>query len=446
MSWLFSKSQVWIHRILSLLLLAGGVGAAFATVFARRAGDWETARKAALISLACVVLSGALVLPSLVRVARREGGLMDFPARPTIGGFIYLLVLFFVAYAAWTTGNNLLFLIFSVMLSALFVTWAAGRANLRDLMVGVRFSEQIFANEAAPVFVSLHNRKRWLPALSVLVKARHRRALRDRRDVKEMGAGLLQMPLVYFVYLSRRARSEQKTEIIFPQRGQVSILNFDLITHFPLNLFRLRRRFYARDMNLVVYPKPQPLDEELQLLPNAYGQLASMRRGAGHDLHSLRRYRPQDDLRHIDWKATARTRQLTVREWMAEMEPRVHIQLDTRIANEKDDAAARFEQVVTLAASLVERFISEGAKVRLTIGAGDGGGYGASEAHLYDCLHRLALVAPAPAEDDAEKHDPMWQHTLRGTAATTTDYTILLTAAPDASSSNLSHNVRVIRL
>jgi hypothetical protein len=29
-----------------------------------------------------------------------------------------------------------------------------------------------------------------------------------------------------------------------------------------------------------------------------------LRRGAGHDLFSMRDYQPQDDLRHIDWKAT----------------------------------------------------------------------------------------------------------------------------------------------
>ncbi|MBA2504266.1 MAG: DUF58 domain-containing protein [Pyrinomonadaceae bacterium] len=438
--------RVWIRRVSNLLLIAGGVGAAFATLFARQAGDWELARMAALLSLVCVILSGVFVLPSLVSAARRDGSLFDFAARPTMGGFVYLIVLFFVTYAAWSTGNNLLFLIFSVMLSALFVTLAAGRASLRDLAVGVRFPDHIFANEAVPVIVSLHNRKRWLPALSALVKARHR-ALQNKSDAKEANAGTLQVPLVYFVYLSPRTRVEQRGEIVFPRRGQTSIVNFDLVTRFPLNLFRLRRRFYARDINLIVFPKPQALSEELQLPPSAHGQIASLRRGAGHDLHSLRRYRPQDDLRHIDWKATARTRQLTVREWMAEMEPRVHIQLQTTIGQEPD-APERFERGVTLAASLVQHYTREGANVRLTIGDASGD-YGMDRAHFYDCLRRLALVAPmqmvTPSNED------VFVSNAQGTASNSfhagDDHTILITAsAPDSIPADARHGLQIIHV
>ena len=43
----------------------------------------------------------------------------------------------------------------------------------------------------------------------------------------------------------------------------------------------------------------------------------SLRRGAGQDLLMLRDYQARDDLRHIDWKATARARRLTVREFAA---------------------------------------------------------------------------------------------------------------------------------
>ncbi len=400
---------------------------------------------AALVSLVCVVLSGVFVLPSLVSAARREGSLFDFVARPTTAGFVYLIVLFFVTYAAWSTGNNLLFLIFSVMLSALFVTLAAGRASLRDLAVGVRFPDHIFANEAAPVIVSLYNRKRRLPALSALVKARHR-ILQNKSDAKEANAATRQIPLVYFMYLSPRARVEQKGEIVFPQRGQTSIVNFDLVTRFPLNLFRLRRRFYARDINLIVYPKPQALSEELQLPPSAHGQIASLRRGTGHELHSLRRYRPQDDLRHIDWKATARTRQLTVREWMAEMEPRVHIQLQTMIGQEPD-APERFERGVTLAASLMQHYTREGANVRLTIGD-TSGDYGMDKAHFYDCLRRLALVAPSQVTSSDEG---VFVSTAQEVASNSfhagDDYTILITAtASDSTPADARHNLQIIHL
>ena len=80
------------------------------------------------------------------------------------------------------------------------------------------------------------------------------------------------------------------------------VTGFELSTGFPFGFFRLRRRLRARDVEIVVYPKPRPASDELHLLPINAGRMASARRGAGQDLHSLRDYQPHDDVRHIDWK------------------------------------------------------------------------------------------------------------------------------------------------
>ena len=77
-----------------------------------------------------------------------------------------------VGFAAWNTGNNLLFLVFSLLCSTLFVGGVAARASLRDLIVSARFPDHIFAGEAAPVIVTLRNAKRVLPSFSILVEAR----------------------------------------------------------------------------------------------------------------------------------------------------------------------------------------------------------------------------------------------------------------------------------
>src|SRR5678816_1846711 len=98
--------------------------------------------------------------------------------------------------------------------------------------------------------------------------------------------------------------------------------------------------------------------------------MPAMRRGAGHDLFSMRDYQPQDDLRHIDWKATARSRRLTVREFTSEDERRVTIVLDTRLPGEaaeeaKAELRQRFERGVVQTASLLKHFVEERAEVRL---------------------------------------------------------------------------------
>lgn len=146
----------------------------------------------------------------------------------------------------------------------------------------------------------------------------------------------------------------------------------------------------------------------------------------------LRDYQPQDDLRHIDWKATARSRNLTVREFTAEDERRITIVLDTRDLSDADSEnfLPRFEAGVVQAASLLKHFVDERAEVRLMLGD-DLGRYGAGLKHLYECLRRLALVNPQPVNGEIElstgSNDP---ETVKDDNVFDEDYAIVLTTAP----------------
>jgi uncharacterized protein (DUF58 family) len=448
--------QRWRGAAIRTLIVLGGIGAAVLTVAARRSADWEMARLGAISSLVFVVLMLVFVVPPLSRSARVEAARLDLPFQVTAGGLVFIGIFLVVAFAAWNTGNNLLFLIFSVLASALFVAWTAARASLRDLVVSARFPDHIFAGEPAPVIVSLNNTKRLLPSFSVLIEARSRlaeeRGAGQRRRFGRLRQRFTKRVLAYFMYVPRRARAEQRVEQTFPARGHVLITGFELSTRFPFGFFRLRRRLRARDVDLIIYPKPQPASDDLHLLPMNAGQVASARRGAGHDLHSLRDYLPQDDVRHIDWKATARTNRLVVREFAAEDERRVHILLDTR-AREKEGAAAvgggfeaRFERGVTLAASFVAHFIDERAEVRLTLGE-ERGAYGAGPEHLYACLRRLALVEAETGPSDERQQLDFWQRIAPTTTAPAANYVILLTTAiPGSIPANVWRNSHVVYL
>lgn len=423
----------WRNAILGTLLVLGGIGTAILTSLARNAGDWELTRMGAVASLVFVALITIFVVPPLMRSARSEVSRFDPPFQITAGGAIFTAIFLVVGFAAYNTGNNLLFLIFSVLVSTFFVAWTAARASLRDLSVSARFPDHIFAGESAPVIVTLNNTKRLLPSFSILIEARsrnedvsqHRRRWATNRFAKRA--------LAYFVYVPHRTRAQQRVEQTFQKRGHLIVTGFELSTRFPFGFFRLRRHLRARDVDLIVYPKVEPASDDLHLLPMNAGRHVSARRGAGHDLHSLRNYQTQDDVRHIDWKATARVGQLTVREFSAEDERRVHIVLETRLNEQGDsskDFAERFERGVTLAASLVAHFIEERAEVRLTLGDEEGH-YGATREHLYDCLRRLALIAPQIEEKRRDERDQGkdWEHLFTSTPSSHSNYVILLTAA-----------------
>jgi uncharacterized protein (DUF58 family) len=382
----------WRNAVLGTLLVLSGLGAALLTVLARRDDNSSLTTAAAVTSLLIVFLIVVLVLPPLARSARLEIARIDLPVDLTSGGLIFIGVLVVVGFAAWNTGNNLLFLVFALLTSTLFISWFAGRAALRDLVISARFPDHIFAGEEAPVIVTIRNRKRFLPSFSVLIEARGPLD-GTQRPGKSRRPPIKRLPLAFFTYVPHHAGAEQRVEQTFPRRGHVLITGFELSTRFPFGFLRLRRRLRAKDVDIVVYPALQPVDDELNLLPMNAGRVASSRRGFGHDLLLLRDYQPQDDLRHVDWKATARVRRLTVREFASEDERRVTVSLDTvRPEGETEkEFAQRFERGVTLAASLVAHFIGEGSEVRLAIGQ-EGGRFGTGKDHMYSLLRRLALA------------------------------------------------------
>jgi len=388
---------------------------------------------AAVLSLVSAALMLIFIVPPLARSARLEVRRFDFPVEVTSGGGIFLIILVVVGFAAWNTGNNLLFMIFSLLFSTLFVGGVAARASLRDLIVSARFPDHIFAGEAAPVIVTLRNAKRLLPSFSILVEARGPDESNESKPGRRR-LRYLKRPLAYFIYIPHRAAAEQRVEQLFSSRGHVLINGFELSTRFPFGFFRFRRRLRARNVDIIVYPKPEPIGDELHLLPTYAGRMASVRRGMGQDLFSLRDYQPQDDLRHIDWKATARSRNLTVREFTAEDERRITVVLDTRdLSDFEESFVPRFESGVVQAASLLKHFVDERAEVRLMLGD-DLGRYGDGLKHLYACLRRLAVVHPQKENGEVELStsvsDPA---SVKDDTVFDEDYAIVLTTAPPGS-------------
>ena len=422
-----SSFAKWRNAILGTLLVLAGLAAAAVTLLARNTDNYALAAAAAVLSLVSAALMLIFIVPPLARSARLEMKRFDSPVEVTSGGAIFLAIVGVVGFAAWNTGNNLLFMIFSLLFSTLFVGGVAARASLRDLIVSARFPDHIFAGEAAPVIVTLRNAKRVLPSFSILVEARGPGESSKRRRRKRF----IKRPLAYFTYVPHHAAAEQRVEQLFMNRGHVLINGFELSTRFPFGFFRFRRQLRARNVDIVVYPKPEPVGDELHLLPTYAGRVASIRRGVGQDLFSLRDYQPQDDLRHIDWKATARSRNLTVREFSAEDERRITIVLDTRDLSDSDQEnfLPRFEAGVVQAASLLQHFVDERAEVRLMVG-NELGRYGGGLKHLYECLRRLALVSPQKQNGDRDLSTSVSDPgSVKDDNAFDEDYAIVLTTA-----------------
>ena len=159
--------------------------------------------------------------------------------------------------------------------------------------------------------------------------------------------------LAYFVLAPAGSSARQRIEHTFKVRGRYPITGFRIATKFPAGFFKKWRRIDATG-EILVYPKPQPLDDFYHALPMLAGQIESHGRGSGDDLYAIRRYHPSDHMRYIDWKATARRGKVITRQYEAERRQQVLLVLDTGRLMTADVAAgvARLDFAVQAALEL----------------------------------------------------------------------------------------------
>lgn len=418
------------NAVLGLSVVFGGLGLAIFTIWAQQSGDTRLAGYAAGASLVFVLLIFVFVIPPLARSASREASQMNLPFEFTTGGALILGLMVIVGFSAWNTGNNLLFLVLSFLVSSLIVGFLIGNFCLRKLDVKMRFPETVFAGEPTPILVSLNNRKRIFPTFSVIAEVRGK----DREqsvlynEIKEIlpekwakrvgGAPIVKHTLDYFVRVPQRDEVENKVDHVFPHRGRFIIRDFELSTRFPFGFFRHRRRLSAQKVEIIIFPKLVDFTEETVDLPLEAGKLIANKKGLGQDLLALRDYQPLDDLRRVDWRATARVQRLIVREFSSEDDKRITVYFDTRFEGENREdkltlrqkieaeqkggilpfSSERFESGVSRTASLLADFTEEQAEIRLIIGD-EMGEFGIGHEHLNHCLKGLALVEPEPTKD-----------------------------------------------
>jgi uncharacterized protein (DUF58 family) len=174
----------------------------------------------------------------------------------------------------------------------------------------------------------------------------------------------------------------------FPARGRYREDNFGLATRFPFAfLLKTRRIGLAREV--IVYPKVEPPQEFLEVLPMVTGEFETFVRGRGYDLYRIREYLPEDSARHVDWKATARTGALKVREFSREDERKLRIVFDNPLPGIL--SAEVYERAVHLAASLGWYFYHEDVEVSFVAPGLE------PTADVFAFLHYLALVEPQEA-------------------------------------------------
>ena len=408
-------SQVWVRFLLAIFGLGLAFGAAlFSTILGESGNLWGTIilASAALLLAAFV---GLTTVPYLARrvVASRVREAMDYDV--TRAGLIYILISVVIGIAAINTGNNLLYVVVAALLSAILVSGVASALVLRSLELDVHLPEHVFAARPMLARLLLRNSSSWLPSFSVRIVPAKRK-VRDRwqweaytlglprnrapqnqwlrlpdrrlRRVREEAEKPILQESVYFPFLAPGQELRADLEIKFPARGRYCEKNFGLATRFPFSfLMKTRRINLAREV--IVFPIVDSADQFLEVLPMVTGEFEAFVSGRGNDLYLIRDYMPDDSARHVDWKATARTGALKVREFSREDERKLRIVFDNPPPGVL--APEVYERGIRLAASLGWHFHHEDVEVSFVAP-----GLEPTE-DVFTFLRYLALVDPQEA-------------------------------------------------
>jgi uncharacterized protein (DUF58 family) len=206
--------------------------------------------------------------------------------------------------------------------------------------------------------------------------------------------------------LRRDESHEHRTALTPTRRG---LLRADRVTLRSRTLVGLvaRQRSIEVPASITVLPpfhSRRHLQSKLRRMRELEGRTAVMLKGAGTEFDSLREYVRGDDVRAIDWRATARAQEIMVRTYRPERDRRVIIVLDSsRLSARRVGDGTAFDAAIEsglllagLAAGSGDRVDVLAADARVRAHAGPLG----RQAPMDTLMHTLTPVFPELLEPD----------------------------------------------
>ena len=265
-------------------------------------------------------------------------------------------------------------------------------------------------------------------AVEVVVTNPTRRRLRGTvRDAWPPSANAA--PRVQSLQVDAGERRRVTTSLTPTRRGDARAAGVTVRSLGPLGLAGRQRTLSAPWSVRVLPPfhSRRHLPGKLSRLRELDGRHAAMVRGQGSEFDSLRDYVPGDDVRSIDWRASARSDGVVVRTWRPERDRRILIVLDTgRTSAGRVGDTPRLDHAMDAAlllAALAGRagdrvdFLAYDRRVRAQVKASGKGSQ----------VHRI-VEAMAPLEAELLESDPAGLvGTVLGSQGRTRSLVVLLT-------------------
>lgn len=204
---------------------------------------------------------------------------------------------------AVNTGNNLMYLVLSLLISIISISGTLSELDLRGLAVKRHHLRELGLGEASVLRAEVHNNK-GRAALHVEVDE-----VVDA-DELEMRAGLV-------LHLAPQEIASCFTVVRPKRRGPIGSAGMRISTTYPFGFAR-KSIVIEEPTTFLVLPEVTPVELGLGG-GRGLGELErSPKAGQGNELRGLRDFRPGDANRDLHWKVSARRGRLIAREWEAE--------------------------------------------------------------------------------------------------------------------------------
>ena len=311
----------------------------------------------------------------------------------TLGTYVVLLTVG-IGLAAMNTGNNLVYMVFGMMLGFITASGALSEISLRGLEADWIVPGELYAGRPAKLRLALRNRKKRMPSFGI----------RTESFLRPPAAGTERRSFSHdFLIVPAGGQVHCDFDWTPETRGEHRVEELKIETQFPFGFFR---KFLTREVGkeLVVFPRLVPVERfEFERLFRDR-RSPSPRKGPGESFWGMREFVEGDDSRMISWKSSAKLSRLIVKETEREVEKKITVSLGPP-AMWKRLTPRELESAVSFAASFVHQRFREGYAVGFLSGSLSL----APSAHRKNwsqILRHLALFHPgqrkASPEDSAE--------------------------------------------
>jgi uncharacterized protein (DUF58 family) len=307
----------------------------------------------------------------------------------TVSGLLVIVVSVGIGTAAYNSASNILFLTLSLLLGCIILSGILSWQNFRGLSWRLEVVPPLRVRQPHPIALVLRNSKLFLPSYGVWFEVKLERS-GENKD------------LVLRRRLDPRSETRLECTVTPHHRGKERIELIYVGSYFPFGFLR-KTILIELSEEVVVWPAPIEYRRNAVAAWQRQPTGADLRRiGQGGDLHSLRRYQSSDSHRLIHWKASARLKQLMVKQTAAEAGETFSLWVDLR--PELWARPEQFELLCSFAATIAEDLFRTGKLSAVAVGRNPLVPVrGLRDLELF--LDRLALASPAEAAAASQERD-----------------------------------------